>query len=260
MESSPGKVEGGGEHRRWAAPPQYPKEDVRQRRKRNIIWASPEELSKSVLMLVVLLAELAQADCRVAGLRGGGSGAGTVKYCKTCSLPDEYCLFLKRCPAKKAADAAVCGDLRRVAGNGGGGESGDLASKIADGLTLGGAEEDDDGVVDGAAASPAGTAKGKKGGGQVKKKTGIVIKVDKRRARKFVTTVSGLDGFVNAVELKAAVKQLQGILAAGVSSVKAGAGQPDYISIQVANANTNNTAAAHRCSPFASPCPSIALR
>jgi len=259
MDSSAGKLKGGDDNRRWAAPPQYPKEDVRQRRKRDM-WVSLEVLSKSVLILVVMLAELGQADCGVAPLRGGGSGAGTVKYCKTCSLPEEYCLFLKRCPSKIAADATVSGDLRKVAEDGGGGESGDLASKVADGLTLGEAEEDEDGGVGGADAPPAGTAKAKKGGGQEKKKAGIVIKVDKRRARKFVTTVSGLDGFVNAVELKAAVKQLQGILAAGVSSVKAGAGQPDYISIQVADASTDNTAAKHYCSLIASPCPSITLR
>jgi translation initiation factor 1 (eIF-1/SUI1) len=187
------------------------------------------------------------------------STAQTSIYCKLCGVPEEYCSYIERCARNKkipkkgdlAPDLSGQKDnLSAVAPKSGTAETRDAASDEGDtsktsltthsSSSVNLASLQDAGIKDHVEAGikdqePAGVDnKIKQKIKQKSKKDSCVkIKVDKRRARKFVTTVTGMENFMAAGEtLKDAAKMLAQTLAAGASAVKGTPGQPDHIVIQ----------------------------
>mmetsp|Transcript_42653 Transcript_42653/g.104118 ORF Transcript_42653/g.104118 Transcript_42653/m.104118 type:complete len:250 (-) Transcript_42653:116-865(-) len=161
-------------------------------------------------------------------LRGGGQH---VNYCSFCGFPDEYCIFLRLC---------------RSHHNELGARDSNVSRKLDANQTITGREARTQGVTELAmddlaeslAASdmsgrePKGLVKPTKGN---KRESGaiVTIKVDKRRGKKCVTTVVGMELHLPQGEtLNTFAKYLSGRLAAGASAVRGSAGAPDHIIVQ----------------------------
>jgi density-regulated protein DRP1 len=185
-------------------------------------------------------------------------------YCKICGVPEEYCGYIERCTrVRKASEnrgqslpslgqkdglgragvAAPQHEIQTPAGKNKIGPGEDDAQvnpdqlppgKLSDSMDLSklrsAVEQAEAGMQQEGDAEKTKTKATKQ---KAKKENCVKIKVDKRRAKKYVTSVIGMENFMPSGEtLKDAAKILAQTLAAGASAVKGTPGQPDHIVIQ----------------------------
>jgi density-regulated protein DRP1 len=186
-----------------------------------------------------------------------------VKYCGQCGVPEEYCSYIERCtrakknpkkgdPAPSSARqkdnpsavaskstslAAHIAEARDSSADEGDTSKPSVASNSSNSINLASLQDTildvEAGMKEQEPAADTDSKVKQKAKQKGKKDSCVKIKVDKRRARKFVTTVTGMENFMAAGDtLKDAAKMLAQTLAAGASAVKGTAGQPDHIVIQ----------------------------
>mmetsp|Transcript_51312 Transcript_51312/g.123489 ORF Transcript_51312/g.123489 Transcript_51312/m.123489 type:complete len:205 (+) Transcript_51312:211-825(+) len=155
----------------------------------------------------------------------------TVTYCEVCGLPPEYCSFgpnFERCkPWLRVHAPELYPELV--------GDGDDEADAAAEALAKASLESAGGGAGGGAGGSAAAGGGGGKKGGKRKKKGGdsepkVVISRKERNKRKFVTIVTGLDGFPT-IKMKQAAKTMGKKFSCG-SSVQSTATGGKQIDIQ----------------------------